>query len=151
MGTLKERKAPLFLKAFVRFGKVWPAARAARISRDAIYDWLRNDPSFRRDFEEAKRVHASAETAKLSHHLDFFCAVVRPVVPPTIWPRIAAAVNLAVAKKTQFKKDDLSTVVVLSRRSVRFSMPIAARGVATSVGIGNRDHHQGKNERRSLT
>jgi hypothetical protein len=150
MGISRSFKKQSFLKAFVRFGKVWPAARAVRISRDAVYDWLRLDPAFRRDFEQAKRVHQSEETRKLSEHLDFFCRIVRPVVPLTVWPRIAAAVNLAVTNQ-QFKKADRSTVIVLSRKSARFLTSPQLRSMATlEIGVGNR-MKQGKNGRAALT
>jgi hypothetical protein len=49
----KEKQKP-FLKALERMGKITLAARAVRISRDAVHDWRRKDLNFARQFLVAK-------------------------------------------------------------------------------------------------
>ncbi len=92
----EHRKSP-FLKAFVRIGTISGAARAVRISRDAVHDWIRNDESFARQLEHAKRKHLDEPFRSLESSLVLVSDVVRPLVAPELWPRIAAALAIAVA------------------------------------------------------
>ncbi len=98
---LEHKKQP-FLKAFLRTGKVAPATRAVRISRDAVYDWLRADPSFRRDFNSVKRGVFDHKTVALTECFEFFLAVIRPVLPAEQYQKVVAATNLTLTTR-QFK------------------------------------------------
>ena len=90
---LEHKKQP-FLKALLRFGKVAPATRAVRISRDAVYDWRRADPKFRREFDAAKKNHYDHETGALSECFEFFLSIVKPILPSDHYTRVVAATNL---------------------------------------------------------
>lgn len=92
----EHRKFP-FLKAFARVGTITGAAKAARISRDAVHDWLRNDESFARAFAHAKRTREEEPFRCLDSGLVFFTGVVRPLIPPANWPSVASALAIAVA------------------------------------------------------
>lgn len=92
----EHRKLP-FLKALARIGNVSGAAKAARISRDAVYDWLHNDASFVREFAHAKRQHEDEPFRSLESSLIFFTDIVRPLVDRSAWPRVATALAIAVA------------------------------------------------------
>ncbi len=111
---LEHKKEP-FLKAFLRTGKVAPATRAVRISRDAVYDWLRSDSSFRRQFNLAKKNKFDHETGALSECFEFFLSVVKPIVPSELYPRVVAAINLALTQR-KFKVGTSSTVRPASRK-----------------------------------
>lgn len=143
---LEHKKEP-FLKALRRSGKVVPAARAVRISPDAIYDWLRADASFRRGFNQAKRERFDDETAQLSEALDLFLAIVRPIIPTELYPRIVAATNLTLSQR-KFKEGSHSTVRTSSRK-VRFPSFDVHPESANSGDFGNRV--QGKNETGTVT
>ncbi len=97
----EHRKLP-FLKAFARIGTVARAAKASRISRDAVYDWRRNDPSFERAFQNAKRRHDNELFATVDSAVVFFKDVIRPIIPENLWPRVVA--ELAIAS-TNLKRD----------------------------------------------
>lgn len=111
---LEHKKEP-FLKAFLRTGKVAPATRAVRISRDAVYDWLRADPSFRRQFNLAKKNKFDQETGALCECLEFFLAIVKPIVSSDVYPRIVAATNLTLTQR-KFKDGASSTARPASRK-----------------------------------
>ncbi len=111
---LEHKKEP-FLKSFLRFGKVAPATRAVRISRDAVYDWLRSDPNFRRQFNFAKKNKFDSQTSQLSECLEFFLSVVKPIIPSDLYPRVVAATNLTLTQR-KFKVGSGSTVRAASRK-----------------------------------
>jgi len=144
---LEHKKQP-FLKAFLRTGKVAPATRSVRISRDAVYDWLRADPSFRRDFNSAKRVAFDKKTAALAESFDFFLSVVRPILPRELYPRVLAAISLTLANR-RFKDGSNSTARTASRNKARLPSFDVHPELANSEDDGSRDLAQGKNE--SLT
>jgi transposase-like protein len=50
----KERFKLPFLCAYRKYGVILRAARAVGISRDAVYDWRRQDTEFARQFDEAQ-------------------------------------------------------------------------------------------------
>jgi hypothetical protein len=56
--ALKENKKGPFLIAFAHYGQVSGAAEAVGISRDTVYEWIKNDPSFAKSFSESKEVTA---------------------------------------------------------------------------------------------
>jgi hypothetical protein len=104
----EHRKGP-FLKAFARTGKIGAAARASRISRDAVHDWRRNDPTFASAFIAAKSAYRSLESQQLQQCADFILASIRPSIPVEFWPRVSSVVALAVANR-RFNTDFESTV-----------------------------------------
>ncbi len=91
----EHRKSP-FLKAFARVGTISGAAKAARISRDAVHDWRRNDPSFARMFAQAKRRHKSEAFPGLDSSVVFLKSVIKPFIPQSQWLSISAAIAAAV-------------------------------------------------------
>lgn len=141
---LEHKKQP-FLKAFLRTGKVAPAARAARVSRDFVYDALKNDASFRRQFNLAKRGIYDHRTAALSECFEFFLAIVKPIVPSDIYPRVVAAMNLTLMQRN-FKDGSSSTAHSASRKQVRLPSFDVHPESANSVNDGSRNLHSGKNE-----
>jgi hypothetical protein len=141
IAILEHKKEP-FLKAFQRTGKVAPATRAVRISRDAVYDWLRDDSSFRRRFNEAKRNKYDAKTGQLSECMEFFLSVVKPIVPSEVFPRIVSAINLTLATR-KFKDGSTATGRTASRKSTRLPSFDVFPESANSENGGSRD--QGKN------
>jgi hypothetical protein len=92
----KERRKFPFLKAFARIGTISGAAKACRISRDAVHDWRRNDESFARAFEHAKRQHEDEPFRSVESSLIFFTDVVRPIIPAEAWPKVASALAIAI-------------------------------------------------------
>jgi molybdenum-dependent DNA-binding transcriptional regulator ModE len=50
----QQRKKAAFLAAFAITGNISTASRAAGISRDAHYDWIRNDPDYKKRFDAAQ-------------------------------------------------------------------------------------------------
>jgi hypothetical protein len=48
----QHAKAP-FLEAYRKYGVIWRAARAVGISRDAVFDWRRQDRAFATEFNDA--------------------------------------------------------------------------------------------------
>lgn len=145
LAILEHKKEP-FLKAFVRSGKVAPATRAVRISRDAVYDWIKADPVFRRQFQKAKRERFDSQTVILSQSFDLFLATVKPIVPADLFTRIVAATNLTLSKR-KFKVDASSTVSITSRKKERFPSFEAHPEPANSGLNGGSRGPQGKNER----
>ncbi len=92
----EHRKLP-FLKAFGRIGTISGAARACRISRDAVHDWINNDESFAREMSHAKRRFQDEAFMDVYAALVFMTSVIRPVIPKDVWPRVAATLAIAVA------------------------------------------------------
>ncbi len=149
IAILEHKKQP-FLKAFLRTGKVAPAARAVRISRDAVYDWRRDDPTFRREFNNAKRGAFDHKTSELALSFEYFLAAIRPVLPADVYPRVVAQINLTLTNR-KFKAGSTSTGNRLSVRTTsRKQAGLPSFDVhpesANSVNGGSRDHAQGKNE-----
>lgn len=142
IAILEHKKEP-FLKAFIRTGKIAPATRSARISRDAVYDWLRIDPIFRKAFQKAKRQKYDHQTATLSEAIDILLAVVKPLAPAELYPRIVAAVNLMLSQR-KFKDAPSPTARSTSRNKVRFPSVEVHAEPASSSDRGNRFEH-GKN------
>lgn len=140
--AILERKKDPFLKAFLRYGKVAPATRAVRISRDAVYDWRRSDPDFRRKFNQAKRERYDHETKIMAIILDLVLESIRPVVPSDVYPKAVAAANLKLSNR-RFKDDASPTVRVTSRKA-RFPSFDVHPEPASSENDGSRDP-QGKN------
>jgi len=138
---LEHKKQP-FLKAFLRFGKVAPAARIVRVSRDAIYDWRRDDPDFRRQFNLAKKNKFDSHTSQLAECLEFFLSVVKPIIPSDLYPRVVAATNLTLTQR-KFKDGSGSTARTASRK-VRFPSFDVHPESANSVSGGNQGQ-TGKN------
>ncbi len=139
---LEHKKLP-FLKAFIRTGKVAPATRAVRISRDAVYDWLRADSSFRRQFNQAKKSHFDHETGALAECFEFFLSVVKPIVTSDLYTRIVAATNLKLTTR-KFKVGSSSTARAASRKVIGLPSFDAHPESANSVNGGSRGH-TGKN------
>lgn len=92
----EHRKLP-FLKAFVRIGTISGAAKACRISRDAVHDWINNDESFSREVAHAKRRRDEEAFMDVDAALVFMTGVIRPAIPKDVWPRVASALAIAVA------------------------------------------------------
>lgn len=138
---LEYKKAP-FLRAFVRTGKVAPATRAVRISRDAVYDWLRADATFRREFTAAQRDRYNAQTVALYGALDDFLTIAKTAIPASQIPTLTAAVNLALTNR-RFNAASRSTSRAASR-SVRSPSFDVYPEPANSVNGGGRDQ-TGKN------
>lgn len=128
----ETRKLP-FLKALVRTGTISGAAKASRISRDAVYDWRRNDPSFERAFLNAKRRHENEPFALVESAMVMFKDVVRPVVPATLWPRITAEITLAMVNlKRDIKEGDHRRLVPPSGNLAGVSLSEGFEDVAIS-------------------
>ncbi len=151
---LEHKKQP-FLKAFLRTGKVAPATRAVRISRDAVYDWLRADSAFRRDFNRAKRGKFDHETVQLAECMEVFLSIIKPIIPAELYHRVIATINLTLTNR-KFKAGSTSTDNRLSdnRLSVRTASRKQGRlpsfdvhpEPANSVNGGSRVLPPGKNE-----
>ncbi len=141
---LEHKKQP-FLKAFLRTGKVAPATRAVRISRDAVYDWLRADPDFRRDFNRAKRGNFDRQTSELALSFEYFLSVIRPVIPAKLYPKVVATINLTLTNR-QFKAGSTATGRTASRKQVRLPSFDVHPEPANSMNGGSRVLPQGKNE-----
>ncbi len=140
---LEHKKQP-FLKAFLKTGKVAPATRAVRISRDAVYDWLRADPSFRREFNRAKREKYDSKTSALSECLEFFLSIVKPILPANLYPRVVAATNLTLSTR-HYNAGASPATRPASRKEVRLPSFDVHPETAISENGGSRDLHQGKN------
>lgn len=97
MASQRQHRKSRFLKAFVRIGTISGAAKASRISRDAVHDWLNTDESFVRQYAHAKRRHNEEPFRALESSLIFFTDIVRPLVDRASWPRVATALAIAVA------------------------------------------------------
>ncbi len=97
MASQRQHRKARFLKAFKRIGTISGAAKASRISRDAVHDWLNTDDSFVRQFAHTKRLHKDEPFRALESSLIFFTDIVRPLIPAASWPRVATALAIAVA------------------------------------------------------
>lgn len=117
----EHRKLP-FLKAFVRIGSITGAAKASRISRDAVHDWRRNDPSFERAFQHAKRKHAQAPFDIVHSAVKFCKDVIKPVIPFELWPKIAAELAIAIAHLERDLKEGRTRRVVPSGETAEVSL-----------------------------
>lgn len=92
-----ESKKLQFLKAFKRERTISGAAKAARISREQVHRWLNSDESFARLYEVSRSKKDRDEFQSFETAIQFFSQIVRPVVPPLLWPRITAELGLALA------------------------------------------------------
>lgn len=90
-------KKLVFLKAFARVGSISGAARAVRISRDAVHDWINRDESFARQFDHAKCRRKEDPFQSLNSSLIFITDVIRPHISRDAWPRVASAIAIAMA------------------------------------------------------
>jgi hypothetical protein len=117
IARLEHKKEP-FLKELQRTGKVVPACRAVRISPDAIYDWIRFSPTFRRQFKLAKKNRFDAKTAELSRALDVFLRVVEPLLSTELYRKVVVATTFELTKR-KFNEDAVSTGRASSRMKVR--------------------------------
>ncbi len=143
IAILEHKKLP-FLKAFQRSGKVAPATRAVRISRDAVYDWLRSDPNFRREFNRAKRDKFDRQTSELALSFEYFLHVIKPLIPSDLYPRVVAAINLTLTTR-KFKDGSTSTGRAASRKTTRLPSFDVHPETAISEDDRSRDFIQGKN------
>ncbi len=101
----KEHKKAPFLKAFARIGTISGAAKASRISRDAIHDWRRNDASFERMFQQARVRREEIDFTVLDNALSLLVQVIKPLIDMSEWPRITAELGLAMANMKQDLKE----------------------------------------------
>ena len=92
----EHRKAP-FLKAFTALGTISRAAKATRISRNAVHDWLRNDPSFRREFIHAKKKHKSIYLVDAETAFSLFMNAIRRIIPSDLWPKGVSEAAIALS------------------------------------------------------
>jgi len=118
-----------FLRAFARIGRIGAAARASRISRDAIHDWRRADPVFRRAFLVAKSEFHSTDSEHLRMHADFFLQAIRPHVAPPDWPATLSAVHLAVANR-MFKTQCNDAAALQADRTSRDAADLSGAHIA---------------------
>jgi hypothetical protein len=51
-----EQKQKAFLDKFCDLANITQAAKAARIGRQTVYDWIENDPDFKKQFKKARKV-----------------------------------------------------------------------------------------------
>lgn len=90
----EHRKFP-FLKALSSVGSISLAARKVRVSRSQVHRWLHNDSTFRRAYAHAKHQFKNQAFAELESSLRFFTDIVRPLIPLTVWPRVASELAIA--------------------------------------------------------
>ncbi len=133
---LQHKKEP-FLRALQRVGKVVPAARAVKISCDAVYDWIHSDPSFRRQFNLAKKNRFDSKTALMSDALDIFLRIAAPIVGPELYRQVVAAAHLGLTNH-KFKEVSRSTARASSRNNTRFPSFDIYPEVATPANGGSR-------------
>lgn len=145
----RDRHQDPFLKALAYYGKVKPAARAAHISRDAVYDWLHTDPEFKELAAQAVLVAQEIARPDYRENAWFFFSTVQDFIPAKYHPAVIAEINVAIAQ-LEFKKAGSSTASLLSRTKARFPFSISPRGQATSGENGSRDLI-GKNGTGTLT
>ncbi len=141
---LEHKKLP-FLKAFQRSGKVAPATRMVRISRDAVYDWLRADANFRREFNRAKRERYDRQTSELALSFEYFLSLIKPIITPDTFLRVVAVVNLALTNR-KFKDGPNLVARAASRKQVRLPSFDVYPESANSEEDGSRGRSQGKHE-----
>ncbi len=91
----KEHRKQPFLKVLARVGTIAGAAKASRISRDAVYDWRRTDPAFEQAFQNAKHRHVDQAFEIVDSTIVFIKDVVRPVIPSNLWPKVSAEIVIA--------------------------------------------------------
>lgn len=134
---LREQKQKSFLKAFARSGKVAPAAKAVRISRDAVYDWLRLYPAFRLAMRDAKAVAASlAKRPAFRDVVWTFFRAVRDFIPTRDHARVLVELNITLAQ-IEFNRGAMAHLAASSRPMVRFPAP-SGPGTANPGGAGSR-------------
>lgn len=133
----EHRKLP-FLKAFARIGSISGAAKASRISRDAVYDWRRNDPSFERQFQNARHTYENQPFATVDSSLIFFKDIIRPIVPAAYWPRISAELALATTNLKNGLKEGRHRR--LDAPSVKSAVVSLSLDGFADVAIPNRGH-----------
>ncbi len=143
IAILEHKKEP-FLNALMRTGgKVAPACRAVRISRDAVYDWRHADAKFRRAFDNAKKSAFDNQTGALSECFEFFLSIIKPVIPSQYYTASVAALNLSLTNRN-LKAGTASTVRSASRKRQRLPSFDVHPELADSENGGSR-HAQGKN------
>lgn len=111
-----------FLNALARIGTTAGAARAARISRDAVYDWRRTDPSFERLFKQALKKHQAADELGIETALGFFENVARRAIPQPYWARLSAELAIAVTNLKNDLKGGGRSLTVPSRKVAEFPL-----------------------------
>lgn len=141
--AFKERHKPRFLRAFSRIGKIAPAAKATRISRDAVYDWLRTDEGFRRCFLQAREVCEGIQAEAFREHVWMFYAIVKDFIPLKLQPAVITELNIKLSQ-IEFKKGKSSTAWTLSRTKDRLPSSPFQR-MATLEDGGSRALYPGKN------
>ena len=50
----REKMKVLFLKEYAKSKTVSSAVTKLKISRDTVYDWFKQDPEFKQEFDDAK-------------------------------------------------------------------------------------------------
>jgi hypothetical protein len=139
----KERRKLPFLKALARIGTISGAARASRISRDAVYDWLRADPSFSREFQSAKRCHEKEPFEVVHASVGFFKDVIHPIIPVDLWPKVVVELALAVTHLENDLKEgrhvmaapseEMAEVSLTPRRVLDVAIPIRVRDASAKI------------------
>ncbi len=122
MASVRQQKKSRFVKAFARIGTITGAAKASRVSRDAVYDWIKNDESFVRQFAHAKRQHDNEPFQSLDTSLTFFTDLVKPIIPVSVWPKVASTLALAIANLKNDLKGGRRTAIPLTGEVAEFSL-----------------------------
>lgn len=114
----KEKRKIPFIKALTRIGTIAGAARAVRISRYAVHDWIRDDASFGRLVLQAKRRHADRHDLGIETALEFFEVVAQRAVPRQYWARMSAELAIAAANlKNDLKADGMQCAVPSGKKA----------------------------------
>jgi hypothetical protein len=122
----ENRKIP-FLKALARIGTISGAARTVRISRDAVHDWRRNDPSFERLFQMAKLRHAESIDVSLETAFSLFENIAHRVVPQHLWARLSAEIAIGCVNLKKDLRDGGSKQSVSSGNMAGFPLSLNRR------------------------
>ncbi len=112
------------------------AARATRISCDAVHDWINNDPTFARAFAQAKRQYKNMGFCELETALAFFSNIARPIIPRDSWPRVVTALTIAMTNLKNDLKGGRRLAVPLSGEVAEVSL---SRERSKGVAIQDRD------------
>lgn len=105
MASHKAHKKEHFLKAFAKYGTISRAAKAIRISRDAVHDWRQHDPAFASAFLLVKHLIKTAPkpTLTIDDAIHFFSDAIKPLIPRDLWPIVVSELLLAGANQ-KFKE-----------------------------------------------
>ena len=133
----EHRKLPL-LKAFARMGTIARAAKACRLSRDAVYDWRRNDPSFERAFHNARRKFKEGSFDVVRSSVGFCKDVIQPLIPLELWPKVSAELAIAIMNLERDIKEGRPVRAVPSENMAEVSLS-RPRFADVAIPDGDRD------------